>query len=265
MPETIPPAGAPTFNQAQYDDFLAKSGDVYARTKYAVLLRWLAARGPGLRVLNAGCGSGELSNLLAAAGHKVVGVDPDPTYIQLARDRAGDRFPDSTFVVSTIEGYTGAADFDVAVSTDVLEHIEDDRTAFERMAALVRPGGLVLVTVPAGQWLFGYHDEQLGHFRRYNKAMVRRLVSDSCTVQKLRYFGGTLIPVCLAYSKWLRKPYPVAKVGGGTSLVSRVLNGLLAAERRVPLPVGTSVLLCAEKKGRGAPAASQPATQRRAA
>jgi 2-polyprenyl-3-methyl-5-hydroxy-6-metoxy-1,4-benzoquinol methylase len=236
-----------TFNQAQYDDFLAKSGDVYARTKYKVLLRWMAGRGR-LRVLNAGCGSGELSCLLAAAGHQVVGIDPDPTYIQLARDRAGDHFPDSKFQVSSIEGYTGAGDFDAAVSTDVLEHIEDDRTAFEKMTALVRPGGLVLITVPAGQWLFGYHDEQLGHYRRYNKRAVRRLVSDSCTVKKLRYFGGTLIPICLAYSKWLRKPYPVAKVGGGTSLVSRLLNALLAAERRIALPLGTSVLLCAERK-----------------
>ena len=245
-----PPA---TFNQAQYDDFLAKSGDVYARTKYEVLLRWLAGRGRQ-RVLNAGCGSGELSNLLAAAGHQVVGVDPDPTYIGLARERAGDRFPDSSFVVSSIEDYAGPGDFDVAVSTDVLEHIDDDRAAFERMAALVRPGGLVLVTVPAGQWLFGYHDEQLGHFRRYSKKTVRKLVSDACVVKKLRYFGGTLIPVCLAYSKWMRKPYPVAKVGGGTSLVSRVLNGLLAAERRVALPLGTSVLLCAERKAAGVPA-----------
>ncbi|QJW95078.1 class I SAM-dependent methyltransferase [Frigoriglobus tundricola] len=261
-----PPAVPGTFNQAQYDDFLAKSGDVYARTKYEVLLRWLRGRGPQ-RVINAGCGSGELSNLLAAAGHRVVGIDPDPTYIKLARDRAGDRFPDSTFVVSSIEDYDGPGGFDAAVSTDVLEHIEDDRTAFDRMVQLVRPGGAVLVTVPAGQWLFGYHDEQLGHYRRYNKRAVRRLVSDTCTVRKLRYFGGTLIPVCLAYSKWLRKPYPLAKVGGGTSLVSRVLNTMLAAERRVPLPLGTSVLLCAERKaaaGAAAPA-RHPATQRRAA
>jgi 2-polyprenyl-3-methyl-5-hydroxy-6-metoxy-1,4-benzoquinol methylase len=249
-----------TFNQAQYDDFLARSGDVYAQSKYQVLLRWLRGRGR-LRILNAGCGSGELSCLLAAAGHQVVGVDPDPTYIQLARERAGNRFPNSTFVVSSIESYTGPGEFDAAVSTDVLEHIEDDRTAFERMTALVRPGGLVLVTVPAGQWLFGFHDKQLGHFRRYNKRSLRQLVSDTCTVQNLRYFGGTLIPVCLAYSKWMRKPYPVAKVGGGTSIVSRVLNALLAAERRLPLPLGTSVLLCAERKA----AASLPAVEQRRA
>jgi 2-polyprenyl-3-methyl-5-hydroxy-6-metoxy-1,4-benzoquinol methylase len=254
-----------TFNQAQYDDFLAKSGDVYARTKYEVLLRWMSGRGR-LRILNAGCGSGELSCLLAAAGHQVVGVDPDPTYIQLARDRAGDRFPDSKFIVSSIEGYTGPADFDAAISTDVLEHIEDDRTAFDKIAELTRPGGMVLITVPAGQWLFGYHDEQLGHFRRYSKRSLRQLVTATCTVKKLRYFGGTLIPVCLAYSKWLRKSYPVAKVGGGKSLVSRVLNGMLAMERRIPLPVGTSVLLCAERKAKNvlATPATETATRRAA-
>lgn len=237
---------AATFNQAQYDDFLAKSGDVYAQSKYRVLLRWMSGRGR-LRVLNAGCGSGELSCLLAAAGHQVVGIDPDPTYIALARDRAGSNFPDSEYHVCSIENYGGEGDFDAAVSTDVLEHIEDDRSAFAKMAALVRPGGLVLVAVPAGQWLFGFHDEQLGHYRRYSKRSLRTLVSDHCAVTKLRYFGGTLIPVCLAYSRWLRRPYPVGQVGGKPGVVSRVLNGLLAAERRVPLPLGTSVLLCGER------------------
>lgn len=253
-----------TFNQAQYDDFLAKSGDVYAQSKYRVLLRWMSGRGR-LRVLNAGCGSGELSCLLAAAGHQVVGIDPGAEYVELARQRAGDRFPDSAFVVSSIEGYDGPGKFDAVVSTDVLEHIEDDRTAFTKLVELTRPGGLLLIAVPAGQWLFGFHDEQLGHFRRYSKASLRKLVSSTCDVKKLRYFGGSLIPVCLAYSKWLRKPYPVAKVGGGTSLVSRVLNGMLATERRVPLPLGTSVLLCAERKGEAPRAVLEPVSERRAA
>jgi 2-polyprenyl-3-methyl-5-hydroxy-6-metoxy-1,4-benzoquinol methylase len=258
----VPPPS--TFNQAQYDDFLAKSGDVYAQSKYRVLLRWMSGRGR-LRLLNAGCGSGELSCLLAATGHQVVGIDPGAEYIELARERAGDRFPDSEFVVSSIEDYDGPGAFDAVVSTDVLEHIRDDRTAFKKLAELTRPGGLLLIAVPAGQWLFGFHDEQLGHFRRYSKASLRKLVSDTCTVQKLRYFGGSLIPVCLAYSKWLRKPYPVAKVGGGTSLVARVLNGMLAAERHVPLPLGTSVLLCAERKGAAPRAVLEPVNERRAA
>ncbi len=251
-----------TFNRAQYDDFLVKSEDVYAHTKYQILLEWLRGRGR-LKVLNAGCGSGELSLLLAAEGHTVVGIDPEPEYIQLARSRAAKNFPDSTFTVSSIEGYRGPGNFDAVVSTDVLEHIEDDHAAFNRLASLVRPGGLLLIAVPAGQWLFGYHDEQLGHFRRYSAATLRQLVSDTCRVQRVRYFGCTLIPVCLMYSQLLRKSYPVAQVGGGNgSLVSRILHRLLAIERRIHLPLGTSVLLCAER--RAADEQAVPHSRRRA-
>jgi SAM-dependent methyltransferase len=238
-----------TFNECQYADFLAKSEDVYAHTKYEILLRWLRGRG-SLRVLNAGCGSGELSQLLAAEGHDVVGIDPGLEYIQLARKRLADRFPNCRFVVSSIENYREESDFDAVVSTDVLEHIEDDRVAFGCLANLVRPGGRMLITVPAGQWLFGFHDEQLGHFRRYSASSLRSLVSETCRVERIRYFGCTLIPVCLMYSRWLRKPYPVGEVGGNKiSVVSRILNGLLAMEQRFHLPLGTSVLLCAERRG----------------
>ena len=89
----------------------------------------------------------------------------------------------------------------------MLEHIADDRAAFAGLVGLVRPGGLVLLTVPAGPWLFGYHDEQLGHFRRYTRSSLRRLVAGACTVDALRYFGFSLVPVCYLYSKLLRRPY----------------------------------------------------------
>jgi 2-polyprenyl-3-methyl-5-hydroxy-6-metoxy-1,4-benzoquinol methylase len=237
------------FNQCQYEDFLVKSEDVYANTKYEIMLEWLRGRNR-LKVLNAGCGSGELSLLLASKGHEVVGIDPGEEYIQLARSRAADRFPNCRFVLSSIENYTGPADFDVAISTDVLEHIQDDRTAFDCLARLVRPGGQILIAVPAGQWLFGYHDEKLGHYRRYSARSVRQLAAETCLLERVRYFGCSLIPVCLLYSRWLRKPYPVAQMGENKqSLISRILNGLLALERRVHLPFGTSVLLCAKRRG----------------
>jgi 2-polyprenyl-3-methyl-5-hydroxy-6-metoxy-1,4-benzoquinol methylase len=237
-----------TFNQAQYDDFLVKSEDVYARTKYEILLHWLRGNGP-LRILNAGCGSGELSLLMAREGHRVVGIDPEPEYIRLAKERAADRFPDCQFLVSSIEDYCGPGGFDAVVSTDVLEHIEHDRPAFDKLADLVRQGGRVMLSLPAGMWLFGYHDEQLGHYRRYTKSTLKQLVSERCTVSKLRYFGCALIPICLAYSKWMRKPYPIAQVGSGRqSLVSRILRSVLSIERRVGLPLGTSVLISAERR-----------------
>jgi SAM-dependent methyltransferase len=239
-----------TFNQAMYDDLKVKTQDVYANTKYDVLERYLGGA-RGLRILNAGCGSGELCWRLARLGHSVVGIDPEASYVELAR-----RHPwavpgaDCSFAVSSIESYTGRGAFDCVISTDVLEHIQDDRTAFDKMMALVKPGGLVLITVPAGQWLFGYHDEQLGHYRRYSRRTLVDLVKGHCEVRAVRYFGATLIPVCLVFSKWLRKPYPVAESGDRSRrpLSARILEKLLALDGRVPLPLGTSLLLHGVKK-----------------
>src|SRR5207245_11489208 len=53
-------------------------------------------------------------------------------------------------------------------------------------SSLVRPGGLVLLALPAVPWLFGYHDELLGHYRRYSKRTLRALVSEHCDVEALR-------------------------------------------------------------------------------
>ncbi|HEV3383498.1 MAG TPA: class I SAM-dependent methyltransferase [Gemmata sp.] len=237
-----------TFNPAQYEDFLAKSEDVYARTKYEIILGWLRGRGP-LRILNAGCGSGELSLLMAREGHRVIGIDPEPAYIRLANQRAASHSQDCQFHLSSIENYSGPYEFDAVVSTDVLEHIENDRVAFNKLADLVRIGGKVILTLPAGQWLFGYHDEQLGHYRRYSASTLRRLVSERCRVHRLRFFGLTLIPICLTYSTWLRMSYPIAQVGSGKqSFVSRVLRGMLAIERHLHFPLGTSVLVSAERQ-----------------
>ena len=73
------------------------------------------------------------------------------------------------------------------------------------MVDLLYPGGLLLITVPADQWLFGYHDEQL----RYTKRTLHQLAGELCSIERLRYFGFTLVPVCYLYSRRWRKPYPV--------------------------------------------------------
>jgi 2-polyprenyl-3-methyl-5-hydroxy-6-metoxy-1,4-benzoquinol methylase len=238
-----------TFNQAQYEDFCTKTEDLYAQTKYDILLDFLGDR-RGLRILNVGCGSGELSLRLAEAGHRVVGIDLEPRYVELAVRNAATRPElDCAYEVCAIEDYRGPGGFDAAVATDVLEHIADDRRAFASMARLVRPGGLVLITVPAGPWLFGLHDEMLGHYRRYNTGSLRRLVSEACEVAELRYFGCSLIPVCLLYSRLLRKPYPLPQQGARLPLLGeRGLRWLLQLDRRLPLPLGTSLLLKGVRK-----------------
>jgi 2-polyprenyl-3-methyl-5-hydroxy-6-metoxy-1,4-benzoquinol methylase len=242
-----------TFNPYQYDDLLHRSEDLYANTKYEIIRKFLAGL-EGLTILNAGCGSGELCLQLAQAGHRVLGIDPAAEYIELARRNARRLGTDRCrFLVSAIEELSGHERFDCVMATDVLEHIADDRTAFAKLVERAKPGGLVIITVPAGQWLFGYHDESIGHFRRYSLRTLRRLATSLCRVEEMRYFGFSLIPVCYLYSKMLRKPYPVSEAADSAKnpFVARALRTLLRLDQLLPMPFGTSVLMKAVRKRGG--------------
>jgi 2-polyprenyl-3-methyl-5-hydroxy-6-metoxy-1,4-benzoquinol methylase len=237
--------GVQTFNPYQYEDHLTKSQDAYANAKYEIILNYLSGC-TGLDVLNAGCGSGELSLLLAQAGHRVVGIDPGEEYIHLARanaERAG--VANCSFALSSIEDLPEDQTFDCVLATDVLEHIEDDRTAFAKLVRLVKPEGFFIITVPAGRWLYGYHDEAIGHYRRYSRRTLRQLAGDLCHIEKIRYFGFSLIPICFLYSKVLRRPYPVAQTGDRRRrpLMSLALRTLLRVDRLLPMPFGTSLIM----------------------
>jgi SAM-dependent methyltransferase len=108
-----------------------------------------------------------------ARGCAVEGLDVDPAALALcaARDPAG------TYRLADLEadpiGPPGSADLVVAL--DVLEHLHDDRGAVGRAAACLRPGGVLVVNVPAHPWLFGDHDVRLGHVRRYRPREVQAL------------------------------------------------------------------------------------------
>ena len=252
MDTPVAPLASETFIQFQYDDLAVKSRDLYASTKYDILESYLRGR-EHLDILNVGCGSGDLSLRLAALGHRVTGIDIEQAYIDLANQNARQQGSPANceFMACPIEDFQSAKLFDCIVTTDVLEHIEDHHGAFAKMMGLLRPGGLVLVAVPAGQWLFGFHDVELGHFRRYNKKTLRQLVEPACEVHGMRYFGFTLLPVCLLYSKWLRRPYPVAESGDKTRRPFRAmaLRTLMRLDRLTRAPLGTSLLMMGTKKG----------------
>lgn len=237
-----------TFNPYQYKDLESRPGDPYASAKYGIILRALQGK-KSLRILNAGCGAGDVSFLLAKAGHRVMGVDPEPSYIALAEKRRALHPSGSAceFIVRSIEEMPLSERFDCVIATDVIEHIDDDARAARHLASLLLPGGMLVITVPAMQWLFGAHDVELGHFRRYTKSSLRRLLAGTglVSLESDRYFGWTLVPVCFLYSRLLRRPYPAVAAdapGGSASFVSRVARAVLSIDARTPSALGTSII-----------------------
>ncbi|HEY9641894.1 MAG TPA: hypothetical protein V6C57_15510, partial [Coleofasciculaceae cyanobacterium] len=119
--------------------------------------------------------------------------------------------------------------------------------AMKKLAGLLKLNGVLCISVPALQALFGYHDEQLAHYRRYNKSNLTRKLFQYFEVQKCRYFAAILIPIALLYSCWLRKPYPIGEPGK-ESWVTKLLKLLLALEAKIPLFTGTSLIAMATPK-----------------
>jgi SAM-dependent methyltransferase len=149
---------------------------------------------PRPSILDAGCGSGR--NMVDLARHgEVTGVELSDASAQLARARG---------VGAVVEGSVmdmpfPSSSFDLAVCLDVIEHLEDDRGALRELRRVLRPGGALLLTVPAYQWLWSGHDEINHHHRRYNRATLQRAAQDAgWECARATHFNSLLLPVAIA-------------------------------------------------------------------
>jgi SAM-dependent methyltransferase len=143
-------------------------------------LRWdtvqrLLPREHDLDVLEVGCGQGAVAARLAAS-YNYLGVEPDLVSCDTARTRVA--------AVGRGEVRCGSIDvvepgrtFDLVVSFEVIEHIEDDRSAIADWVNLLRPGGTLLVSTPGYQARYGPMDAAVGHFRRYEPAALARALA----------------------------------------------------------------------------------------
>ncbi|HVZ31019.1 MAG TPA: class I SAM-dependent methyltransferase [Polyangiaceae bacterium] len=220
-------------------DHAQRGRDLYAWSKYELTTLWLKpfARA-GQRLLNIGCGSGEYNSVATGLGLGVIACEPDPAAYELAERTRPAGCEVRPCGVLELDPTRDAADF--IVMHDVLEHIEDDRRAAAHLARLLRPGGRMVLSVPALSWLFGRHDELLGHYRRYDRQSLRRVLEPHFSLQTLRYFGVSFIAPCLYYSVLTRKPYPVEQAGSGSS--GKLLRVVCELEKRLRPPIGTSLI-----------------------
>jgi len=92
--------------------------------------------------------------------------------------------------------------FSIVTCLDVLEHLGNDSGLIEEMVRVCKPGGLILITVPALRFLWSRHDEALHHKRRYTKKqLLNQVVSPNCSVIKASYFNAFLFVPIVAVRK----------------------------------------------------------------
>lgn len=222
-----------------------------------VLLRKLLPRSGNLEILDAGCGTGINLAYLQEFG-RVTGVDDSEDAIRFCRRRGN---------VSVLAGDLRALPlntdrFDLVTALDVIEHIDEDETAVQNLVRVTKPGGHLLITVPAFPGLWSEHDEINHHKRRYRRKGLRALLERSgCEIEKLTYMNSFLFPVAWTARTWqqlhrrfrsLPSHPPQTDFADYHPVVNAILTAIFTAETplvtSVGMPIGLSLVCFARKK-----------------
>lgn len=210
-------------------------------------------------ILEVGCGTGGNLRMLSHFGQlNAMELNGDARALANTRDvvdvaegRLPDRIPFAT-------------QYDLIVALDVIEHVADDRAAVEALCHYLKPGGYLLITVPAFPFLWSVHDEINHHYRRYRLGELKRLISQAGLSLKVSsYFNTWLFPAVAlirVLRRWLKLE---AKQSGELdenhsedlkvppALINHGLIQLFGSERfliqRPGLPFGVSAIVLAQK------------------
>lgn len=123
-------------------------------------------------VVEIGCGTGGNLRKIHHYVDKVTGVDVSEDAVAYARDRVPGEVYAGDFRSVLKDKWQ---DIDVVLIADVLEHVEDASGFLDDIISSMKPGGLIIITVPAHQILWSHHDVVLGHHRRYEQAQLKAL------------------------------------------------------------------------------------------
>jgi SAM-dependent methyltransferase len=195
----------------------------------------------GEHVLEVGAGIGNMTRLIGRR-HRVVATDVDPRYLEhLRRLFASDSRVDVAGFDLEADGIpVEGAPFDSVVCLNVLEHIADDAAALRRLREQLKPGGRVVLVVPALKALYGEMDRAIHHHRRYEREeLVERVRAAGFEIDHLSTYNALGIPGWFLNGRILGR----RSVPGVQARLNSLLVPLLRLERHLGLPWGLSLLV----------------------
>lgn len=219
------------------------------------LLGELAGGRADLRLIDCGCGVGQNLALLAPFGD-AVGFD------LMAGGTALARASGHPVVRADVTRIPFPSDvFDIATSFDVLQCVAEDQSAMREMGRIVRPGGAVVLTLAALDALRGDHAEAWQEVRRYTPASARNLIEAAgLRPERVEFMFASVFPLMLAVrstQRILRRVRPLRAdrdIAVPPAPVNAALTWLVEREaalaRRMPMPIGSSLLVVGRKPGR---------------
>jgi len=206
----------------------------------------------GRRVLDLGCGYGQMSLRMARLGYEVTAADISATMIDALKKMAA-ALPITALVTDARNvRELGRDAFDSVVCLDLLEHIDEDDQVLQDIYCTLKGNGRLVLAVPALEWLYGIRDKKLGHVRRYSRYNLKdKLLKSGYEIHTIRYWNLIGLAPYIFFEKILRSEiYDGMRYS--KSPTNRTLNHLLrcilSLENYVPLPAGLSIFAVAQKR-----------------
>jgi 2-polyprenyl-3-methyl-5-hydroxy-6-metoxy-1,4-benzoquinol methylase len=198
----------------------------------------------GRAILEVGCGTGTFTRCLARDAERVLALDIDPRFAAEARTAmahaAHVRVECADATVTPL-----ARDFDTVVLLDVLEHIADDIGFLRKLRDALRPGGRIVIKVPAIPRLFCRMDAAIGHHRRYSRStLAHALAAVGFVLDVCKPFNAAAIAGWWLNGKVLKRTMPPAEQVGA---FNRLVPVLSRAERLLRTPFGLSLIAAARR------------------
>lgn len=157
------------------------------------------------KILDAGCGIGVYSLTLSRQGNFTLGVDIDRSKVVLAASIANTIGASAEFICGDIQNLSVQPIFDIAICSDVLEHVDNDRLALHNLSAAIKPGGIIVLTVPCAGAADLDEANHMGHVRLgYSKAQICSLM-ESAGLEPVEIIGycGALGQTAWKLNRWL--------------------------------------------------------------
>jgi ubiquinone/menaquinone biosynthesis C-methylase UbiE len=208
------------------------------------------------RVLEIGCGTGYVLRGLATQGnYELTGADANIAGLRHARLR----LPSVEFVQVDARDLPYDAAFDAVGAFDVIEHINEDERVLTSIRRALKPGGVLIVTVPQHKWLWSWADEQARHKRRYRRReLCDKVMAAGFEMVRATSFVTALLPILyLSRFAMKRSESGASEIDLSELEISRTANMVCAAVMRIDetmigagfsLPLGGSLLAVARKR-----------------
>jgi len=203
----------------------------------------------GNNILDAGCGTGHLTLELLQEGFTVTATDYSQELVDFTKEMLNQAgfFPD-VYQLDLRNAKNLAENYDTIVCLDVLEHIDDDLIALQNLKNALKPGGVLIISVPALGWLYSHRDEEIGHYRRYNKhELLKKLTDAGFEISTIRFWNLTGLLPYLISEKLLKISIDKNVRNNNRSRSARITNNLLNVwfehfENNFNSPIGLSLI-----------------------